>query len=72
MMWRLAACGIALAISVYCGNLALFNWWASGVPPMLNPELYRFRGHLFFFLACLFLALAIVLAITTARRWRGR
>jgi hypothetical protein len=43
--WSLAF--VLLAVSIWTANLTLFNWWAAGGPPTLNPQQYVMRGNIF-------------------------
>jgi threonine/homoserine/homoserine lactone efflux protein len=41
--------GIGLLIlCAWFGNLAAYNWWATGVPSTVDPAKYALRGNLFF------------------------
>ena len=56
----LIACGLLLSV-LYSANLTLFNWWASGGPPNDFPQIYYFRGNVFFVLTIgLFISFVIV------------
>ncbi len=53
--------GILFFIGLWLGNLAFFNWWAGGGPPVDYSQLYKNRGNLFGGLSCFSFSLAIFL-----------
>ena len=70
VLWLLAI--ILLATCLWTLNLTMFNWWASGGPPVEHPEIYRTRGNIFFAIACaLLLGFSLVL-VTIFRRRKAR
>jgi hypothetical protein len=64
-LWLLAI--ILLAAFLWSLNLTMFNWWASGGPPVEHPEAYRARGNIFFAIALL-LGFSLVVVIIFRRR----
>jgi hypothetical protein len=53
-------------------NLTLFNWWASGGPPVQHPEIYRHRGNVFCGISfVLFLNFIVAAWVLARRRKRG-
>ena len=53
-------------------NLTLFNWWASGGPPVEHPGIYRHRGNVFSGISfVLFLTFIVAVWVLARRRKRG-
>ncbi len=64
---------ISLVISIWFGNLALYNWWAAGGPPLVNPAqagTYIHRGNVFFAIASLFFLVFLVLLVLNIHKRR--
>ena len=71
MIWRWILDICLLLLSLWLGNLAFFNWWAAGGPPVENPESYALRGNIFFALACLSFIAFVVLLVMNIKKMRG-
>jgi len=66
MFWLLPAfLFVAFAWSL---NLAIFNLWASGGPPVEHPEIYRHRGNVFSGISLVLFLTFIVAVWMLARR----
>jgi hypothetical protein len=50
-----AAAVILLLAFLYALNLTMYNLWASGGPPVPDPEIYRHRANVSFGFSCGFL-----------------
>ena len=73
MFWRWILDVVLLLLSLCFGNLALFNWWAAGGPPTPHPEIYAFRGHVFFLVACLcFIGFVILLVMNIRKKMQEK
>ena len=65
---------VLLGCFLWSLNLAAFNWWASGGPPVQHPEIYRQRGNLFFgisgglLVACILCLRSLIRNTKTQRR----
>ncbi len=68
MVWRWITVIALLATSIWLGYLGAFNWWAAGGPPTPHPEVYATRSNVFFGLAAVSLAAAVVVTVITLRR----
>jgi len=62
---------VLLAVSLWAGNVAIFNWWAAGGPPTPQADLFRSRGNMFFVLAAGFFSAAVVLVFIGYLRFRA-
>ena len=60
---------IILLLSLWFGNLALYNWWAAGGPPTAHPEIYAFRGNISFVLT-IFCFIGFVILFIFIRRMK--
>ena len=69
MIWRwIIELSFFLLLSLWFGNLAIGNWWASGGPPTPNPGTYAFRGNVFFILAILCIIGFVILLVMNIKR----
>ena len=53
-------------------NIALFNWWVSGGPPVEHPEIYRHRGNVFCTISLGFLLSSVAAVWGLIRRQKRR
>jgi hypothetical protein len=76
IIWRIVLALLLGAVAVRSGHLALYNWWAAGVPPNPNLEKYQHLGNTFFAVSSVCLASALTLAAESVRgclrMWRRR
>gem|GEM_PF-3412114 len=69
-MWRWMFSAALLLASLWFGNLALFNWWATGGPPNPSPGTYVFRGNVFFCVSCLLFVGFVIRIVSNLRQGR--
>jgi hypothetical protein len=65
-------CLLLLMGFAWSANLTLFNYWASGGPPVEHPEIYRHRGNVFSAISGGFLLTFGIAAWALIRRLKRR
>ena len=61
---------LLFAASCWTAKLTLFNWWAAGGPPVLNPQPFEDRGNFFAIVTLLLFAGAAILSAFNLKRPR--
>jgi hypothetical protein len=59
---------VLLLATAWSANLALFNWWAAGGPPVNDVEVYELRGNVFGVVTVLLFVAFVGVTVMSIRR----